>query len=220
MSDNDSNFGEIKIAFDNVYKKDVDNIPWTRREWLDDSKLPIFNYIQNQNLRPQSLLDYGTGTGHLAIAIKEQFDIPKIVAADITNNCIDREQLKYFGIDFIQALQPKDVSGKYDIILCWAVFHYLTKNQSIDFLTQFSKMLNKNGTLILSAWSSHDETFKGKCERISLNINLPMYSDRIPQDKKVLNRLGFNIVTKGNLVHNANGYKRLLHFCFLKQTNN
>ena len=187
----------------------------------------VIDYVNKNNVQPKSLLDYGAGTGHLAVAFKEKFSIPKVIATDITTNGMDIELLKKHKVDFSQASQPKDVNEKFDMILSWAVFHYLDPKQCQEYLSQFAETLNDNGTLILGAWSSQDKFFEGQKSKTSASTGITMYSGNIPEDESEIRKLGLVTIKRGNLTHKLDDktqkmmgvpHRLLLRYCFLQKS--
>jgi cyclopropane fatty-acyl-phospholipid synthase-like methyltransferase len=154
-------------AWNNVYKN-YGSLPWTTKMWQEKSLAPIYSFINNHNLKINSLLDYGGGSGHIAVAMKENFDIPKVVVADISENAFNKEDLEKNNIKCQIASFPENVDGKFDSIVCWGVFHHINPTLYEPILQQFRKKLNDNGVLFLGAWSSKDKYLAGKDKAPSL----------------------------------------------------
>jgi len=226
MENEMNNFDEIQKAWDDVYTEHGQDVPWATKANCDCAVPLIVDYVKRNKLTPQSLLDYGTGTGHMAIAIKEQLGIPRIIAADITDKGVDKKLLKRLSIDFVRANQPKDVGGKHDLILCWGVFHHVGPELSQEFLTQFADMLNDNGTLLAASFSPNDKYLAGQEKKRSAYSGLQSYVVSNFEDEQVLKRIGLKAVEKGDTVLLLNQKHqaiqtvpdRLIRYCLLSPT--
>ena len=136
---------KIKNAWNKVYVTHGKDVPWSNKDNVDSSLPVIIDFLKKNHISTSSLLDYGAGSGHFAVALKEKLSIPRVVCADITDGGADREFLKQKGIEFVQVFQPKDVKEKFDIILCWSVLNHLDKNLREKFFAQFADMLMGGG---------------------------------------------------------------------------
>jgi len=217
---------DIKSVWDNVYTERGSNVPWATENWLNASLPDIINFIVSNGIKIDSLLDYGAGTGHFALALKSALNIPKVIAADISDKGLDKQRLVDAGIDFIITDQPKDVGGKYDVILCWAVFHHIDSKYYKDFLSQFHSMLNDDGVLLLGAWSSEDKHFAGKETAPGVYSGVTMYSMKSLESGKVFDEVGFKVAASGKIINDFDlEYRiamkvsdRLLQYYFLKKS--
>lgn len=185
-------------AFQKLYA-DEEILPWTTKEALDESLPLIIDFIKKNNIHIGSLLDYGAGTCHFAIALKQMLGIPKVVAVDFTENCANKEELAHSGVEFVVADRPEKVGGKYDAILCWTVLHSINPELHKEYLAQFAKMLNDNGVLLLSAFSSEDKAFAGKASMTSAYSGLPLYAGVLESDQ-ICKDAGFETVETGSAI--------------------
>ena len=205
---------EIKQVWDSVYTEHGTDVPWVKKESLSVNF--ILDLVSKTNLQPKSMLDYAAGTGHIAAAIQEKLNIPNVVAADITKNPVDEKLLEQHEIKFIEASAPKDVGGKYDLILCWTLFNHLPPEMCKEFLAQFADMLNKNGALIMSAFSRQNRWFDVR--KIFRFSGLPMYPENISENQALYEKLGLKMILKEDAEYAPPGKKlNLLRVCVLKK---
>ncbi|OPX28984.1 MAG: protein-(glutamine-N5) methyltransferase, release factor-specific [Candidatus Cloacimonas sp. 4484_143] len=77
--------------------------------------------IINDNEKPDSILEIGTGSGCIAIALKKHFSNSKIVATDISETALEtaaiNSEINDVIINFLQSDLFENVSGKFDIIV-------------------------------------------------------------------------------------------------------
>jgi len=220
------NSQDIKKAYDKTYTELGSGVLWATEKWRDDGVNLMVDFVLKNNIPHSSLLDYGAGTGHFAVAFKDKLSIPKVVAADISEVAVDKRLLSQHGINFLQAAQPKEVGGKYDLILCWTVLMSFNPEQRKEFLAQFSKMLNEKGVLLIGTMSSRDKYFDGSEKKFS-PYGIPMYahSEQMFEDQTALDLIGLTPLVKGDLIHKLDDChaqkmtvpERLLRYCFLQK---
>ena len=205
----DKELDEIKKYWDYRHSEKV-GLAFATKEQSDIWVSLISKYIKRNKLNQQSLLDYGTWTGLVSLGLKEQLRIPKVVAADISDEGIDKELLKKSGVHFIQANQPKEVGGKYDIILCVSVFHHIAPKYVKQFMAQFSDMLSENGILLIASFDKTDSIFMGKKKKLSA-LNMPVYATDIYSNKDYLKEIGLRSVERGTRKHSLRKELLIVH---------
>jgi len=214
---------ELKAAWGNVYEEHGQDVPWVNQSARDNVVSIVAKVMKTKNV--QSLLDYGAGTGHLAIALKEILGVSNITVSDITDKGIDKLLLQKHGIDFVQASQPEEVGGKYDLILCWSMLHQVEPNLARKFLAQFSTMLNDRGTLVFSSFSPNDKFFNGQDKKVGAYSGLSIYASNL-EDEKLFSDIGLNVISKGDAVQTVTEKQqavlctpeRLLRYLVLNKT--
>ena len=115
----------------------------------------MIEQMQHINFLNKSVLDFGTGTGILAI-LAEKLQACKIVAVDHDDLCIEnaKENILLNSCKKIELKKGSTPGGdeKYDIILA-----NIDKNVIVRNLTQMIGRLNKPGILLLSGLLSADQ---------------------------------------------------------------
>ena len=99
------------------------------------------------------IMDVGTGTGNLALAVKTAFPKAKLVCLDLAANMLDtaREKLKaYPDVEYIQAdASSYRFDRKYDAIVSSLTLHHLeTDNDKHKFHVKACKALNREGMFV------------------------------------------------------------------------
>lgn len=78
-------------------------------------------YLQNNFSEPLKILDLGTGSGCIAIALKKQFFNSEVSAVDISNSALDvakeNAQSNYVEINFLRGDMLNPLKGKFDCII-------------------------------------------------------------------------------------------------------
>ena len=208
----------IKQAWENVYNEHGQNVQWSTQERANIVVKLVADYIQENNRQINSLLDYGAGTGHISVALKNAFNIPNVVAVDIAENSFDKEALTRNGIKHIAASLPKDkIDGKFDLILCWSVLYHDHKllEQTIS---EFSKLLTQKGNILIGLF---DQFKENEIDPYSL---LPMEAIKPIEISKLSNVANLSIAKRGKLnislgkkVSEVSTPSRLLRYYFIEK---
>lgn len=115
----------------------------------------MMKMMSELNLTGKSVLDFGTGTGVLAI-LSEKLAASKIIAIDNDDwsieNAIENFELNHCSKIKLLKTSTADVDNKFDFILA-----NIVKMVILDNLTAFTKQLVEGGTVLLSGLLSDDE---------------------------------------------------------------
>jgi len=135
--------------------------------------LKIIELIIKESNKSHTLLDIGTGTGEIPIALSYKVD--KIIATDSSQEMINIANLK------IEKLNIKNITFQvndcynlgysdemFDIIIASNLLHLLDKPE--QFLNSIKRLLKKNGKLILPTFL-HNESIKTKIISKILEFN-------------------------------------------------
>ncbi len=121
----------------------------------------------NKPLRPETIwklvdnwdtsevLDCGSGDGHQGMQyyIDQGLETGMVTAIDIDANALKvlhEKGIRTECVDLEKIDLAPHLLSKYDIILCCEVFEHLTWETEKDLLDSFIRMLDRNGSLVLS----------------------------------------------------------------------
>ena len=144
-----------KKFWDDVYKKGF--IPWT-----DKGKDASFaeHIIYDTELNQSSkILDYGCGEGILGkYFLKHGMNVD---FAEISETQVSALRKKLGDKSHVyQVNEPRDITQKYDLIICSAVMHHIEPAKWQDFLSQFNELLNDGGKLWISGFDYNDKIYQ------------------------------------------------------------
>ncbi|MEM7477478.1 MAG: bifunctional GNAT family N-acetyltransferase/class I SAM-dependent methyltransferase [Planctomycetota bacterium] len=135
----------------------------------DEMLWALFRYIPNsvrqlEQERALRVLELGSGTGNLTVAIHERFPSAKITAVDLSQSSLDIAAKRSVGqsIDFVQAdLREVDFDSEcFDLILSTIALHHLTSAEKQALFASCLRWLTPGGVL------SYSDQFAGATEEI------------------------------------------------------
>jgi len=204
-------FNQLRKSWEKTYTEHGSSVPWAKQEYLDVFVPTISGLIKKYHPKANSALDYGTGTGQYAVLLKRELGIYTVVAADLTDKGIDKTLFEKHKIKFVCSDTPNDVSGTYDVILCWGVFHCIEPKYHEQFLSQFAGMLNAGGVIILGSFAPDDSHLAGQKVKKSTFSNRDIFHVKIIDDNNALAALGMKAITRDNI-----GLKRTFRYAVIK----
>jgi 2-polyprenyl-3-methyl-5-hydroxy-6-metoxy-1,4-benzoquinol methylase len=101
-----------------------------------------------------SILDFGTGEGHLLKLLAEQKDVKEIVGYEpvidmFQELSVNIENLNYNNIQIIYDLESLK-EKEFDYVSCFEVFEHFSKNEQNKFLEEIRKITKNDGHIIIS----------------------------------------------------------------------
>jgi ubiquinone/menaquinone biosynthesis C-methylase UbiE len=130
----------------------------------ENAYLKIIELIKKESSESQTLLDIGTGTGEIPIALSD--NVGKIIATDFSQEMISIANLKIKKLNInnitfqVQDCYNLSYSDEmFDIIVASNLLHILDKPE--QFLNSIKRLLKKNGKLIVPTYL-HNESIKTK----------------------------------------------------------
>lgn len=130
----------------------------------ENAYLKIIELIKHESSETQTILDIGTGTGEIPIALSD--NVEKIIATDLSQEMINIANLKIKKLNINNiTFQVQDCYNlgyndeMFDIIIASNLLHLLDKPE--QFLNSIKRLLKKNGKLIVPTFL-HNESIKTK----------------------------------------------------------
>lgn len=95
---------------------------------------------------PDSILEFGCGTGRNLKFTEEAFPSAKIFGYDISRESVEYAKLRTNKVQYLHQL---DVTAKYDLILMIGVLHHIAPDERTNILNLVCSMLNQTGELLV-----------------------------------------------------------------------
>ncbi len=188
-------------------------------------EISIIKYlsINNQiNERELTILDIGSGTGHWIDFYQSILNVKNIIGCEISSVCADFLKEKYKNdekvkIEISDILDIKDYENKFDVInAIGVVFHIVDDNKWEKTIINCSKMLKKDGILIVGGnfglvtqnVQFHKSDSNLFTENESINNNVYLVNKRIRslyKWKKLIKKAGLQYIE----VIKTNSYSRI-----------
>ncbi len=117
-----------------------------------DSMISVIPFNDSDNFK---VLDLGSGTGNVSMAVKEKFKFASIDCIDIAENMIEMAKIKLDDYDDIQYytgdFSEFDFKEKYDVIVSSLALHHIkTDKEKKNFYSTLYDLLKVNGIFINS----------------------------------------------------------------------
>ena len=176
-----------KKFWDDVYNKGL--TPWTDKERDHAFAQQI---IQDTNVdSSMTVLDYGCGDGTICEYLLNRGI--RVDFSEISEIPVNRLKKKYGTKSKVfLASEPREIPGKYDLIICSCVLHHIEKEKWPDFLNQFNKLLNSKGLLWLAGFDKDDKnTENNQGKFIATSDTCQFIGEIIPMVKSC----GFTVIS-------------------------
>lgn len=143
-----------KAGFDK-WSKDYDNDvkkSYLNKEYPFDGYFDVFDIILNQIKSNSKILDVGFGTGVLT---KKIYDLDcDVYGIDFSEEMvlISKEKMPnatFYQLDFNDSMPEVLKSQRFDYIISTYALHHLDNDKKIEFISELSEMLNKDGKIII-----------------------------------------------------------------------
>lgn len=177
-------------------------IPRPETEQLTEMVVRELRAIRNSNL---NILEIGTGSGAMAIALKKYFPAATVTATDISEEALElaqeNAQMLKVDINFIQSDLFKEINGKFDCIVANLPYVPTPKlafvsDQILDFepmvaidagedgmkyitpfIEEIGKHLEEKAIIGIEFWHTHGDDVRDLVEK-----HLPNYSVEVHKD--------------------------------------
>lgn len=129
-------------------------------EWYDGLRCRlVLSLLRSQHLSPRSVLDFGCGSGGVALGLQEALPHARIVAYDPAMEDEDLTRMAAVGLS--AAASSASLPGQsFDLVLVMDVLEHVTTPR--DVLAQAMALVAPGGAILLTVpayrwlWSSHD----------------------------------------------------------------
>jgi 2-polyprenyl-3-methyl-5-hydroxy-6-metoxy-1,4-benzoquinol methylase len=117
--------------------------------------------IANLQLHPSSVLDVGSGSGHLLAGIKDLYPNATMLGVDFSEASVTLAKRLQPGITFqpCSIFDLDQLGGTYDLVICTEVLEHLEKADVA--LSKLVRMCATGGTIVITVPNGRTDTFAG-----------------------------------------------------------
>jgi 2-polyprenyl-3-methyl-5-hydroxy-6-metoxy-1,4-benzoquinol methylase len=118
-----------------------------------DCVMSCINEVHPSSTKQMHVLDYGCGWGRITRLLPFYFDIERITGVDVDGQLINSasELLPYMRHKQITSMEAMPFEeGSFDIVFANSVFSHLSAKSAAFTLAELSRILRKNGVLVIS----------------------------------------------------------------------
>lgn len=185
----DSYWNEKSVEYDKVI-----------HEWVKDYDLLIKNivnsipYNENDSIR---VLDLGSGTGNVSVAVSEKFKNADFCCVDISDVALDvcKERLKNNNVSIVKSdIRNPEIfkENSYDLVVSNLAIHHIEDNEKEELYTLINNALKKNGYVVVG------ETMKYEDSKVAKNFGVAQFEEHeshpcsLFKQFKILENSGFD----------------------------
>lgn len=129
--------------------------------------------------RPEAAMDFGCGWGRITRFGIRDFDKSRLIGVDPIEAMIEvcRDTNPWATFQQIGLRPPIDLpAGSLDVIFAFSVFSHLTEEVHLEWIEEFSRLLRRGGTLVVT---TREREFIEECERLRTESPPPGTSDTL-----------------------------------------
>ena len=164
------------------YDSIADSFDKTRKNQWKEFEI-FLPYIKNGS----NFADIGCGNGRFLKFLNKHKKVD-YVGIDNSNKLLEKTKKEYPDTSFLlgDMLEIPLNNETQDVVCCIAAFHHIPSEKFRKIaISEFSRILRKNGTLILTVWNLHQEKYE---KYIGKNPNYGLQDAFIPWGKSGIDR--------------------------------
>jgi ubiquinone/menaquinone biosynthesis C-methylase UbiE len=186
-------------------------------DWIIDKVMPKgFRQILIKQIHPltnENILDFGTGTGEIAILLKKEMPTADVIGIDvdlkvlaIANKKIRRENLDIHVLEYDGRKFPFP-NNYFDKVASCLVFHHLSPDQKQYALNEIFRVLKTDGKIYIADWGLERNKTKARLLKLFKYIKVLKYivEHGIGLFPKYITRAGFKNLVETSYLKTRTG---------------
>ena len=193
-TESDAEFDAYAAQYDEALTQGISVSGEDKHYFAEGRVVWLRGALEKMGLRPQSVLDYGCGTGSAAPFLLERLGAASVLGVDVSSRLIERATQTY-GSDKVRFATLVDCppQGNFDLAFCNGVFHHIPLNQRDNAVKYVLQSLKPGG---LFAFWENNPWNPGTRYVMS---RIPFDKDAItltpPEARRLLQSNGFEIIS-------------------------
>ena len=164
---------------------------------------------------PQSILEFGCGTGRNLPFLRQKFPNAQIFASDISEKSLEIAKNDNPSVIFAKIDSPKELADAHkdiELVFVSGVFHHIPFEEHKNYFEALNKILAQNGKIVIFEHNPHNPLTSRIFKNSKIDLGCKMLSPKYL--KKTLERANFG---KINIYFTLFFLWRNAFFCFLEK---
>ncbi len=145
-------FDRFADEYDLMHEKSV-AITGEKPEFFHEYKIKVLvRLAQQRNLRPESILDFGSGIGNSTPFFRRDFPAAQLASADVSQRSLDVAESRFAGMATGLRIEDSRIPAKDDafgIAFSACVFHHIPHEEHIGWLRELRRVTRTGGMLAI-----------------------------------------------------------------------
>lgn len=163
-----------RAFWDDIYRQGA--TPWidVKRDYIIAQLIIRDTHVDSS----MTVLDYGCADGTICEHLLNRGI--KVDFSEISAIPVNRLKEKFGSKSKVfLASEPKEITGKYDIVVCCCVLHHVDKKKWPDFLNDFNRLLKSQGLLWLAGFDRSDQNTENNQGKFIATSDMCKFIDEI-----------------------------------------
>jgi ubiquinone/menaquinone biosynthesis C-methylase UbiE len=107
---------------------------------------------EKHNLRPERILDFGSGVGNSTPYFRRYFPSAQLAGADVSQRSLEIAEERFPGASMGLQIQENRIpcsDGAFDMTFSACVFHHISHDEHVDWLSELRRVTRVNGMLTI-----------------------------------------------------------------------
>jgi ubiquinone/menaquinone biosynthesis C-methylase UbiE len=145
-------FDRFADEYDLMHEKSI-AITGEKPEFFHEYKIKVLVRLARQrNLRPESILDFGSGIGNSTPFFRRDFPAAQLASADVSQRSLDVAESRFAGMSTGLRIEDSRIPAKDDafgIAFSACVFHHIPHEEHIGWLRELRRVTRIGGMLAI-----------------------------------------------------------------------
>jgi SAM-dependent methyltransferase len=145
-------FDRFADEYDQVHERNI-AVTGEKPEFFHEYKIKILGRLaQERQLRPESILDFGSGIGNSTPFLRRYFPAAQLAGADVSQRSLDVAESRFPGMATGLRIEGQSIPAKDDtfsITFSACVFHHIPHGEHVHWLRELRRVTRPGGMLAI-----------------------------------------------------------------------
>jgi SAM-dependent methyltransferase len=147
-----SEFDRFADEYEQMHEQNI-AVTGEKPEFFHEYKIKILGRLaQERNLRPESILDFGSGIGNSTPFFRRYFPAAQLAGADVSQRSLDLAESRFPGMATGLRIEGQRIPAKDDtfsIAFSACVFHHIPPGDHVHWLRELRRVTRPGGMLAI-----------------------------------------------------------------------